>query len=347
MPLPFLIGAIAVAAGATGLGTGIHGAVKMMEAKDTAEAAQSRNDRNIARLKDTNKRTLKVMDALGENEQKIQYSFKRFTEAWKKIQNPPEFHEINSESVVLSSFEPKELEDVSVGSGVLLGGLGGAAAGTFGGFAAAGGTTAAVMALGTASTGATISSLGGVAATNATLAALGGGSLAAGGGGVALGTAILGGATLGVGLLIGGLIFNFAGSSISDKADEAWREMKKNEEKIDAICAHLDKLRDIASRFDEALSRTNDEYAYHLAKLEDYVKSHKKFLSKKADYNKFSDEEKLVTKNTVLLVKLLYAMCSTKLVKKSENKDDLGKINESDTIDQIEKSESLLQDIAA
>lgn len=70
--------------------------------------------------------------------------------------------------------------------------------------AAAGGTFALASLIGTASTGTAISSLSGAAATNATLAWLGGGALAAGGGGMALGSAILGGMTLGPALLVGG-----------------------------------------------------------------------------------------------------------------------------------------------
>ena len=58
-----------------------------------------------------------------------------------------------------------------------------------------------VMALGTASTGAAIGGLTGVAATNATLAWLGGGALAAGGGGMALGSMVLGGIIAGPALL--------------------------------------------------------------------------------------------------------------------------------------------------
>lgn len=53
------------------------------------------------------------------------------------------------------------------------------------------GTLAAISAWGTAGTGTAIASLSGAAATNATLAFLGGGSVAAGGGGIALGSAIL------------------------------------------------------------------------------------------------------------------------------------------------------------
>lgn len=51
----------------------------------------------------------------------------------------------------------------------------------------------AVGVLGTASTGTAIGGLSGAAATNATLAWFGGGALSAGGGGVALGTTVLGG----------------------------------------------------------------------------------------------------------------------------------------------------------
>lgn len=116
------------------------------------------------------------------------------------------------------------------------------------------------MALGTASTGTAIASLSGVAATNATLAALGGGALAAGGGGMALGTAVLGGATLGVGLLVGGIIFNITGSKLSDKADEAWYQMLKAEEKIKKICAYLSELRKYSESYYNTLSLTYGIY---------------------------------------------------------------------------------------
>ena len=40
MPLPFIIGAAAAIAGAAGIGSGIHGGIKMKEAKDTMEVAK-------------------------------------------------------------------------------------------------------------------------------------------------------------------------------------------------------------------------------------------------------------------------------------------------------------------
>ena len=66
------------------------------------------------------------------------------------------------------------------------------AARTVGGATAPALTSGIVATVGTASTGTAISSLSGVAATNATLAWLGGGTLAAGGLGMAGGAIVLG-----------------------------------------------------------------------------------------------------------------------------------------------------------
>lgn len=350
MPLPFIVGAIAAVAGAGGIGAGIHGGVKMKTASDTVKAAQRRNEENTARLEASNKATMEVMDVLGKHEIEIISSFQRFSEAFEKIKNPPSFAEIKKDDITLSVYTPKEVKDAAVGASVLLGGLGGAALGTAGGFAAAGGTTAAVMALGTASTGTAISSLSGIAATNATLAALGGGSIAAGGGGVALGTAVLGGATLGIGLLIGGIIFSVAGSSISNKAEKAWNQMIENENKINSICIYLEKLKNISALFDSTLKHVEKVYLNYLTRLEHTIEEQKKsffakLFSKKVDYNKFSDEQKTITENVVLLVGILYEMCKVQLVEKTENDAALNKINEENVNLQIERSEKIIQRI--
>lgn len=346
MPLPLIIGGIAAVAGAAGVGSGIHGAVKMKEASDTVKAAQKRNEKNVARLEDCNKSTMEVMDALGNREMKILASFKRFSDAFERIQNRPEFKDIVKGDVTISAYTPQEIKDAAVGAGVLLGGLGGAALGTAGGFAAAGATTAAVMALGTASTGTAIASLSGVAATNATLAALGGGALAAGGGGMALGAAVLGGATLGAGLLIGGLIFNAVGGKISDKADEAYSQMLKNEKKIDTVCEYLERLKFVASEYDDVLQKVEAIYEPHLSKLEKTV-ANKIVINGICDYNKFADDEKKLLENTVLLVGLLYEMCKVQIVKKAKSEDELNEINEADASKMIEKSKSALEKVVA
>lgn len=314
MPLPLILGIGAAIAGATGVGLGIKGAVDLADAKDTLKRAQARDEKNIKRHEATNKATLTMMDALGKEEMSILASFKSFADLIQKIQNRPEFANIKIGGAVVPKIDYSELERASVGAAVLVGGLGGAAIGTAGGFAASSATTAAVMALGTASTGTAISSLSGAAATNATLAALGGGSLATGGGGMALGSAILGGATLGVGLLVGGIIFGIAGSNVSDKADEAWNTMKKNEEKINKACQYLDDLKTTATGYLEVMQKLNA--IYKTLMLRATAISVRRRVNGVVDWNRFTPQEKLTYENLVLTVSVLYKMCKVQLVRK-------------------------------
>ena len=310
MPLPFILGAAALAAAVGGVGSGIHGAVKMKEANDTMQSADSRHRRNIKRFEDTSAATNKAMDELGALELEILHSFDEFSNTIEKIQNRPKFKEYKKDGVTLPKYDREELKSVSVGAGVLLGGLGGAAVGTAGGFAAAGATTSAVMALGTASTGTAIASLSGAAATNATLAALGGGAIGstALSGGMALGSAVLGATTLGVGLLVGGIIFNITGSSLSDKADEAWAQMEKAEKTIDMACTYLNDLKSTAIIYTDSVTRVREKYK----EIFGYV-SYAVNNLKKTDWSKFSEEEIMATENAVLLVGLLYKMCKVKM----------------------------------
>ena len=327
MPLPLFLGIAAAVAGCAGVGLGVNGGMKMKKANDKLNMAEKRNKLNQARLERMNHLACSQMDKLGKNEIQILSDFKLFSELFEKIQNKPEFKNLNIGGVEIPKFEGEEIKKVSVGAGVLVGGLGGAALGAAGGYAAAGATTAAVMALGTASTGTAIASLSGAAATNATLAALGGGSLAAGGGGMALGTTMLGAATLGVGLLVGGVIFNFAGSSISGKADQAWEQMLSNERQINTICRYLSDLSDTAVRYNSVLIKMKNLYHEQLQKMQSIVDKH--LNNGRVNWNSLSDEEKTVIENMVLIVSVLYNMCKVKLVKKRGNSD----MNEINTVD--------------
>ncbi len=322
MPLPLFLGVGAAIAGAVGAGTGIHGAVKMKDANDTMKAAQAKALRCNEIFESKNVDTTQAMDALGKKELEILQSFSEFSRLFEMIHNKPEFKSYSQDGIVLPKYNPEEIKEVSIGAGVLLGGIGGAALGTAGGFAAAGATTAAVMALGTASTGTAIASLSGVAATNATLAALGGGAIAAGGGGMALGTTMLGAATLGVGLMVGGVIFNIVGSSLSNKADEAWQQAKQAEEQVEKIALYLDTLKTASIKYTASIISVDTVYRKHLAMLSYIVE-----ILKKEDWNTFTPEEKTITENTLLLVNLLYNMGKVKLVLPSSCKDGLNKVN--------------------
>ncbi|MFB2515998.1 hypothetical protein [Lysinibacillus sp. OTC-L20] len=341
MPLPLILGVGAAVAGLVGVGSGVHGAVKMKEANDTMKSAESRHKSNIEKFEKKSESTNKTMDALGELELQILKSFDDFSNTIEKIQNRPQFKQYNKDGLTLPKYDKETLKNVSVGAGVLLGGLGGAALGTAGGFAAAGATTSAVMALGTASTGTAIASLSGVAATNATLAALGGGAIAAGGGGMALGTTILGATTLGVGLLVGGVIFSVTGGKLSDKADEAYSQMKKAEETINKACRYLEELKVTADKYSASITKVRDKYLETF----NYV-SYVVNTLHKVDWHDFTEEEQLATQNSVLLVGLLYNMCKVSLVNKSENENTMNTINKNEVETAINNSEQVLSSLA-
>lgn len=340
MPFPFLLGAAAVIAGATGVGAGVYGASKMKDAKNTMELAQRCHKENTERYERTQEETSTEMDKLGTLEMEILKSFGHFSDLIERIQNRPSFDGVNRGYSSLPSYNPQHLREVSIGAGVLLGSLGGTGLGTAGAMAAAGGVKMAIVALGSASTGTAIASLSGAAATNATLAVLGGGTLAAGGGGVALGSTLLSAATLGVGLMVGGAIFAFTGSKLSEKADEAWSQMRRAEEKINTICVFLDQLKAASISYMDSLYKIQNIYNNHILFLEN-------LLQKETDWNLFSEEEKKNTKNLVSLVSLLYAMCKVNLVIENKESEGVNSVNMNDIHTHMKKANIILEKIPA
>ena len=281
-----------------------------------------------------NEATSRAMDELGTLELEILKSFDEFSDTIERIQNRPQFKEYTKDGVKLPAYDKETLKKVSVGAGVLLGGLGGAAVGAAGGFAAAGATTSAIMALGTASTGTAIASLSGVAATNATLAALGGG-------GIALGTTILGATTLGAALLVGGVIFNITGGKLSDKADEAWEQMKKAEKTIDFACRYLNELNAASVAYKKSLLSVRDKYKEIFGYVSYTVNS-----LHKTDWHAFSQEEKIATENSVLLIGLLYKMCQVSLVNKAKYQNDFNSVYISEINESISNADNVMKSLA-
>lgn len=336
-----LLGASALA-GAAGVGGIAKGGSQVLKANSTMKELQVQHQQNLARLEKRNKECVRDMDKLGRKELEILKSFQEFSTVFEKIKNRPEFAKIQKQGICLPQYDGEELKKASVGANTLLGGLGGAAAGTAGGFAASGAATAVVMALGTASTGVPIASLSGAAATNATLAALGGGSLAAGGGGMALGTTVLGAATLGVGLLIGGVIFGITGGKISSDAKKAQKEIEKETQQTEEICNYLLDLQGTANRYGRKLDEVGSMYHEHMEKLKWMV-----VMQGRADWDWYTEPEKQLVNNTALLVKLLYDMCKVELVQKSEEEDAMNTINTTGLEEQYQKVKQVTESLNA
>lgn len=331
MPIPFIIGAAAVLAGLAGAGGAISGHEKMKEAKETMEDAKARNDSNMERFKYHNEITTKSMDKLGELELKTAESFGEFADLIERIQNRPDFKTYNRNDVKLPEYNKQDLKDTASLAGAVLSGSAGA---VVSGWAASAAATGLVSTFATASTGAAISGLSGAAATNATLAWLGGGSLAAGGGGMALGTAVLGGASLGLGLLVGGFIMDSKGDKAVKQADDAMDQVLDAEKKVDAVCEFLEELHSASLQYFRSMNKVSKIYKTHLNALRKIVKE-----EEKTNWFDFSDHEQLLVQNAVLLVALLYKMCKVQLVLKtgedSSNSDRV--VTNSVNTDEVER----------
>lgn len=340
MPLPLLL-ISGIVAGCAGTVAGTHGAVKMGEANSTMEEINSLHEINIERFRCQNVRTFQVMDVLGRTELDILKSFGDFSTIFETLRDKPEFKYKHDIGVQLPALKLEEIKEVSIGAVALLNLLKSGAAGVAGGFAAAGVVPAAIMAVGSASTGTTIATLSGQAATNAILAWLGGGSLASGGGGMALGLVVLNVSTLGVGLLIGGIIFNISGSSLSKQVDEAREQVKIETASVDKICSYLQEVSASATKYCNAISKVRTIYMKELRQLRRTVN-----VLGKTSYLNFTDEERMNLQNTILLVQLLHEMCKVQLVLQNETSEDINTVNHADVEKNIVDSTNVLKTLS-
>ena len=64
----------------------------------------------------------------------------------------------------------------------------------------------------------------------------------------------------------------------------------------------------------------------------------------KTEWDDFTEEEKLVTENTVLLVSLLHQMCKVQLVLVSPSKDEHGTVNSLEVNRQIRQAEQFIEE---
>lgn len=236
MPLPLipvLLGAAALGAAGYGVKKGIDASDNFDKAKSIGEDAQRRHEKAVARIEHEREQTNARCTALGKR--KAQAFDGQIRQLIKEIKKR------KSAGAMLKGFEegiaeldlPKLEKMVSSSYDLLAQVLKSGAASTASAALAGMGALGSVGALATASTGTAIASLSGAAATNATLAWLGGGSLAAGGLGVAGGTAVLGGVVAGPAIAVLGLV-------MASQAEEAVTKARAYEAKVDTSIAEID-----------------------------------------------------------------------------------------------------------
>lgn len=274
MPIPFLVAGAALLAGGYGVKKGLDAKEKFDEAKSISSSAQRRYKKAQDELVDDREATNGMLEDFGRYKVEVfMTSIQALVDVLSRVKNASS--ELSDVSALITTEEmaaikQKVVEAMEVHH---------AATGLSAGLATAGGVYAAVGALGTASTGASIAGLSGAAATNATLAWLGGGAVAAGGGGVAVGTAVLGGLVAAPALLIGGLVMD-------SKAQEQLTAAHEFVAKVESTIAEIDKTRtlmkgyrsniaelknvigEVVLRFEQVLERTMgvpEERRYDLA----------------------------------------------------------------------------------
>ncbi len=260
MPLPILFIGVAAATGAFGIGKTVEAGINTNNANNINKSANEMVKDATDRLNAQRTACGNSLTNLGAIKMYVlNSSIDMFLNTFQKIKNV-DFRETEGldelKKMHIDKKDFEELKSLSNFAGSL---AGGAIAGTAGGALAAFGAYGAVQLLATASTGTAIASLSGAAATNATLAFFGGGSLAAGGLGMAGGTAVLGGLVAGPALLVLGLV---AGNAAQKQLDQA----NANKSEAIQICTQLEE----ASLQCEAIRRRTYMFYNLLARLDTY-----------------------------------------------------------------------------
>ncbi len=227
MPLPLIpiaIGLGSLAAGALGLKKGLDAKKLMEQAREIGESAQSRHKRALKELDARREAVNRALEALGQLKANIfhdclGYLVQQVKDSRSKVEGFDEsMTHIHTQEIDAFERDMAEISPLLLASGAAQG-IGAGAMTAFGAYGSVG-------LLASASTGTAISSLAGAAASKATLAWLGGGSLAAGGLGMAGGAWVLGGFVAGPALAITGYVLASNAEEALTKAHEYKEEVR-------------------------------------------------------------------------------------------------------------------------
>jgi hypothetical protein len=258
MFIPFILGGIALGSAVFGGVKAAEGICSMNDAKEIGEAAQKRYEYFVMEVQADWEQTNNLAAEYGELQINIiKNTIGRFVELIERIGQRNK----KSEKEFLEGLDGISVQQVQEYKAAVIKTeqffLGGAkAAGAA--VAGYGGAMGLATSVGVASTGTLIGSLSGAAAWNATLAWLGGGALAANGGGMALGSVVLGGITVGPAILIGGFVLAGEGEKALTKAQEYEAEVNIAIAKIEAVEDFLQQVRRRIGELEALLISLND-----------------------------------------------------------------------------------------
>jgi len=285
MPIPFILGGIALV-------SGIAGIKKTFDAKsdyDSAKRMVNRAEENYRKNKRTlERKEVEIKEEISEyGEFKVRLYLEiikdRYLPVLKKFKSSVKLTNLCEDKKLVTETINGINENVDIAEKLAKGTLEGIVKGAAGGASVAAGAWAIAGTFGVASTGTAISTLSGAALTSAASAWLGGGALAAGGFGVAGGTAILGG-------LVAGPLIAITGFSMAKKAEEAYYEARNYEDEMDIICEKMERMIDNYTALSARISEIRSVINSLTEKLELSISS----LNKIYDSKKSSGKSKLL-----------------------------------------------------
>lgn len=309
--IPLLIAGTVVVAGAFGIGKNVKAGVDLKKANDYNKDANSIIKKSKWRLNTSKIATRDAIEKLGTKKLDIlDKKINRFVKTFEQlrnveIENSIGMQELNKFKMDKLSFA--ELKEMGNFATSILGGVSG---GTLGGAITAFGAWGAAGHFAAASTGTLIANLSGAAATNATLAFFGGGSLAAGGLGVAGGTMVLGGIVAGPALAIMGLIVGAKANTEKEKALSNLATARKTAEELNAASDMCSAIHKRCYMFIELFDRLLYLFDPLLDQMEAIIKEHG------TDYSLFNLEEKKAIAGALSLAGTIKALIDTPILDK-------------------------------
>lgn len=309
MPIPvFFIGAAAATA-AFGVGKSIKAGVDQKNANVTNKKAANIVEQSTYLIETARNNCGSAIEKLGLCKIGIlDNSIKPFIDGFEKL-NHVELKESEGlnelQKMVLDKKTFAQLKNLQSMASSMVGGV---ATGAMAGALTAFGAYSAAGLLATASTGTAIASLSGAAATNATLAFFGGGSLAAGGLGMAGGTMVLGGLVAGPALAVLGLVLGAKASSNKHKAYSNLAQANEFMEEMYVAASVCNGIRKRSNMFKRFLLSLNSVFEPLIFEMQTIIKN------KGTDFRTFSNEEKKIVAEAMALAGAIKAILDTPIL---------------------------------
>ena len=310
MPLPILfIGAAAAASGMFGAGKTVKAITDNSKAGNIIKIA----NQEVEAARDTlEQKRLEVRDSfdnLGKLKLAVlEHNVIDFVNTFEKIKNVDFTDSVGIDELKnlhLDAASFKELKELGNFAANV---AGGAAAGAVGGAMTAFGAYSAAMTFATASTGTAISTLSGAAATNATLAFFGGGSLAAGGLGMAGGIAVLSSLVAGPALAVMGLITDAKAQEKVNKALENKAEADAVVESLNAASYQCTAIRRRTYMFYTMLAHLDAQFLPLVWKMQHIVET------EGTDYRQYSKDSKKIVASAAATACSIKAILDTPIL---------------------------------